>query len=181
MEEENPIKDILYEILEKIGEENIQSQISKKKTLQIIEKVLSECHPRVMNLKGNKIENTAGLATSILHYFLTICLIPSQRKIDYDGREIDIIIPDFRSLKNSPQNSLVIIIPKTDSAKDIEKNIQELARIQPNPNNIWVVSDRSKINHKTYGIKSEELFRLLTDVNDYLKSRKKTQFKIFKS
>ena len=181
MEEENPIKDILYSCLEKIGEENIQSEISQKKPPSIIQKIMDECFPKVMNLEGDKPEKLAGFATSLLHYLLTLCLIPSQRKIEHDNLDIDVVIPDFRTLKKNPKDSLVIIIPTTDKKEQIEKKIKKLSEIQPDPQNIWVVTENSDLSYTTYRIKSDDFFKLLEELNHFLKSTKKTQFKIFKS
>ena len=48
----------------------------------------------------NKKEEVIGiLATGILHYLLTNALLNSQRKVNYQGMELDIIIPDIRTLE----------------------------------------------------------------------------------
>ena len=43
---------------------------------------------------GKKDEAVGILATGILHYLLTNALLNSQRKVEYQGLELDIVIPD---------------------------------------------------------------------------------------
>ena len=181
-EEPNPVKDLLYDYLEKIGETSIQKKIFTGESRKIVENIISNCHPKISKMPGKTSENTAVLATSLIHFLLTIALIPSQRKIEKNTIEIDVVIPDFRSLIKSPKDSLVIHIPKTTDKNEIQEQVNKLNSLQPHKENIWLVlEDNLGIDCKSYNIIDNSFSLLIEDIKKFLSSTKKTHFKIFKS
>ncbi len=135
-EEPNPIKDYLFNYIEK--SEIIPNLIIEKKFDQIIEDVTANCYDQIISM-GNKAESIGILATGLLHYLLTNALITSQRKIEYEGIEIDIIVPDVKTLKKDPKKTLLVCIPKSSDPKTINEKISALEKIQPEKENIWLV------------------------------------------
>ncbi len=75
----------------------------------------------------------------MLHYLLTNALITSQRKIECEGIEIDIIVPDVKTLEKDPKKTLLICIPKSSYPKTINEKTSVLEKIQPEKENIWLV------------------------------------------
>ena len=135
-EESNPIKDYLFEYIEK--SESIPNLIIEKKFDQIIENVTANCFDHIVSM-GNKEEAVGVLATGLLHYLLTNALITSQRKIEYAGNEIDIVVPDIKTLEKDPKKTLLICIPKSSNTEIINEKIKHLEKIQPETDNIWLV------------------------------------------
>lgn len=150
------IKEMLYDTLDQIGKEKIHIElkkdhsVSKKIILNILQRVLfrfkdSEVkHPDYFeyndkNREGKKKEEDEliVLCEALLHFLLTASGYPSQRKIIFNNQEIDIVIPDLRTLKSKPNNSLIIKFYKGHSPLEDLKNIE---LIQPHTNNIWIVS-----------------------------------------
>ena len=136
MEESNPIKDYLFEYIEK--SEIIPNLIIEKKFDQIIENVTANCFDHIVSM-DNKEEAVGVLATGLLHYLLTNALITSQRKIEYAGNEIDIVVPDIKTLEKDPKKTLLICIPKSSNTEIINEKIKHLEKIQPETDNIWLV------------------------------------------
>ena len=150
------IKEILYDTLDQIGKEKIHialnkdHSVSKKIILNIMQSVLFRFKDsKVKNLdylkyndkkdeveKKEKVE-IIDLCEALLHFLLTASGYPSQRKIIFNNQEIDIVIPDLRTLKGKPNNSLIIKFYKGHSPLEDLKNIEI---IQPHTNNIWIVS-----------------------------------------
>jgi hypothetical protein len=135
-EEPNPIKDYLFEYIEK--SETIPNLIIEKKFDQIIEDITTNCYDHIVSI-GEKDESVGILATGLLHYLLTNALITSQRKIEYDGNELDIVIPDVKTLEKDPKKTLLICIPKSSDIKTINEKIRKLEKIQSEKENIWLV------------------------------------------
>ncbi len=180
MEEEiSPVKEFLFDYLEK---EKIQSHLSLKNSSEIIKKIISDCYSKVLQFDGDKDENTSILATGLLHYMLTNLLIPSQRKILINKFELDIVVPDIRTLSNKPQNALVIFIPKKLELKFIQNKLMEISKIQPNKGNIWIiVSKEINCEQKTIIISQESFANILNEINEFVSSKNIRQFKIFKN
>ena len=138
--EANPIKDYLFECIN--NSKAIPQLISEKKFDVIINDLVSYCYDKILTM-GEKDEAVGVLATGLLHYLLTNSLIPSQRKVEHLGQEIDIVIPDVRTLEKDAKKSLIICIPKSSNKKVINKRLAELEKIQPEKENIWLVLSKN--------------------------------------
>ncbi len=153
-EEPNPVKDHLFDYLSK-SEERIQKLIFEKKFSEIIDDVIANCYDKIITL-GEKDESIGILATGLLHYLLTNALINTQRKVEYQEIEIDIVIPDIKTLEKDPKKTLLIFIPKSSNKKVIEEKISQLEKIQPEKENIWVIlSENILIDKKSFVLSKE--------------------------
>lgn len=152
-EESNPIKDYLFEYIE--NSETIPKLIIEKKFDEIILEITTNCYDKVISM-GEKDEAVGVLATGLLHYLLTNALITSQRKIEYNENEIDIVIPDIKTLEKDPKKTLLICIPKSSDTTIINKKIIDLEKIQPETDNIWLVlSENIQTQKKSFVLKKE--------------------------
>jgi len=147
-DEVNPIKDYLFDYIEKSN--SIENLIHEKKFDVIINEIVENFYDKVI-LMDKKEEAVGILATGILHYLLTNALLSSQRKVDYQGMELDIVIPDTRALEKDAKMTLLILIPKSSDKKIIDEKISELRKIQPTKENIWaVLSEDMSIDCKSF-------------------------------
>ena len=153
-EEPNPIKDYLFEFIQ--SSETIPGLLQSSKFDEIIQIITDGCYDKVISMDEQK-DNAVGIfATGILHYLLTNALITSQRKLEYNNTEIDIIVPDLKTLEKDPKKTLIICIPKSSNKKTIDQKIAELEKIQPEKDNIWVVlSEEIQVNKKTFVLSKE--------------------------
>jgi len=135
-EEVNPIKDYLFEYIEK--SKTIPKLIIEKKFDDIIHEITTNCFDKIISM-GEKDESVGILATGLLHYLLTNALITSQRKVEYDGNELDIVVPDVKTLEKDPKKTLLICIPKSSDLSIINEKISKLEKIQSEKENIWLV------------------------------------------
>ncbi len=184
MDTNSPVKDILYQEITNISEDKIKLEISKNNSSKIISQIISNCFPKIQRISTNINEDLGVFAEGLMHYLLTISLIPSQRKISKNNVEIDIVIPDVLTLNSSPKDSLIILFPKSKNENLIKKRILELETIQPIKENIWAVLDHNLIsNYRTYLIQNEDntLNKILDDINKFNSSRKQNKLKIMRS
>jgi agmatine/peptidylarginine deiminase len=72
---------------------------------------------------------------------LTVCSLPSTRKVQINNTVLDIVIPNLRTLKTFPNKALVIYIVKKTNDMNQEK-INTVARFQPEYKNLWLISKR---------------------------------------
>lgn len=178
-EEPNPIKEYLFEYLES---KKIQELASQSKFPELINDVLENCFDKVI-LMGKKEESLATLATGLLHYLLTNALIPSQRKIEHNGVEIDIVIPNLKTLENDPNKALIIYIPKTMNVNTIKQKLDSLKKIQPNNKNIWLVlSENLDFQNNTYIIekKNSSFLKIIADIGQFVNVQGQNKFKILR-
>jgi len=180
-EKPNPVKDYLFEHLSK-SEERIQKLIIDKKFSKIIDDVITNCYDKIITL-GEKDESVGVLATGLLHYLLTNALINSQRKVEYQGIEIDIVIPDIKTLEKDPKKTLLICIPKSSNKKIIEEKISQLDKIQSEKDNIWVVlSKQIPIEKKSFVLSKENntFSKIIFDIAQFSNVAGTNKFKILR-
>jgi len=177
----NPVKDHLFNYLSK-SEERIQKLIFEKKFSEIIDDVIANCYDKIITL-GEKDECIGVLATGLLHYLLTNALINTQRKVEYQGIEVDIVIPDIKTLEKDPKKTLLICIPKSSSKKIIEEKISQLEKIQSEKENIWVVlSENISINKKSFVLSKENnsFSKIIFEIAQFSNVNGTNKFKILR-
>ena len=180
-EEPNPVKDYLFDYLSK-NDEKIQKLISDEKFSEIIDDVITNCYDKIITL-GKKDESVGVLATGLLHFLLTNALLTSQRKIEHNGVEIDIVIPDLKTLEKDPKQTLIIYIPKTSDKNVIEQKLLELYKIQPEKQNIWLaLSQELDFENKSYIIQKENqtFSKIIFDIAQFVNVHGQNKFKILK-
>ncbi len=180
-EEPNPIKEYLFDYLKK-SETNISELIVQLKFKEIIDNVLENCYDKIISME-EKEESLGVLATGLLHYTLTNALVSSQRKIECDGIQIDIIIPNLKTLEIDPKKTLIICIPKTSDKNSIEQKIDQLQKIQPIKDNIWLVTTmKMDFQNKTYVIekKNASFSNIIYDIAQFVNVHGQNKFKILR-
>ena len=180
-EEPNPVKDYLFDYLSK-SDEKIQKLISDEKFSEIIDDVIENCYDKIITL-GEKDECIGVLATGLLHFLLTNALLNSQRKVEYNGIEIDIVIPDLKTLEKDPKRTLLICIPKTSNKKEIEQKLMELYKIQPEKQNVWLVlSQELHFENRSYIIQKEDqtFSKIIFDIAQFINVEGQSKFKILR-
>ena len=108
----------------------VSSEFSISRGLLRINEIIENCYDKI-TLMDKKEEAIGILATGILHYLLTNALLSSQRKVNYQGMELDIVIPDIKTLEKDAKMTLLILIPKSSDKKIINEKISQLRKIQP--------------------------------------------------
>jgi hypothetical protein len=162
------IKDILYSVIDKIGKEKLRTEINSE--IEISEKrcdeILEECKKLMENRMSE--EPLADLCEALLHFLLTASMLPSERKVNLKGTELDLVVPSLKMLKKDPDKALVIqIIRVNEELVELEST----KSIQPYDENIWLVSaGKLDTDYKNYYVGSN-LFpysRIIIDINAFL-------------
>jgi hypothetical protein len=153
------MKNELYSVLNDFGKENIQVEFQNNinssipKIKEILSKTIATIYKKKENIDSdyNNFEKTLSiLCESFLHFLLTTTSLPSQRKIMLNELEIDLIIPDIKTLYKDPKKTLII---KFDKNSSINEYLEKLDNIQKNKENIWLVSSTPlDINYRNYVI-----------------------------
>ena len=162
------IKGILYSVIDKIGKEKIRIDVNSE--IEMSEKRCDEILEECKKLMGSGVndESLADLCEALLHFFLTASLLPSERKVNLKGAELDLVVPSLKMLKKDPDKALVIqIIRENEELAELQRT----KSMQPYDENIWLVSARKlDTYHKNYYVGSN-LFpysRIIIDINSFL-------------
>jgi len=183
-EEPNPIRDIVYQKLERLTEKKIQEGFLQGEGPKIIDEIVSDCRDGVLGTPGEDDEKIGTMAAVLLHYLCTALLIPAQRKTALDGVRIDIAIPDTRTLRTHWNSGIVLCILTSTEGAYVEQRISDARRVQPNRENIWLVSPRPiGSEHRTFVVGSEEnsFSQIIAQINEFLDRSKSAKFRMFKA
>ena len=166
------MKNELYSVLNDFGKENIQIEFQNNinssipKIKEILSKTIATIYEKKENIDSdyNNFEKSLSiLCEAFLHFLLTITSLPSQRKIMLNELEIDLVIPDIKTLYKDPKNTLIIKFDKDSSTIEYIKKLDNIQKIKEN---IWIVSATPlEINYRNYVIykKIEECQILFTN------------------
>ena len=177
------VKDILYQAISGYQEQRILSDIVHGESPTTISTIYDHCIPELDRFTGDKSEIHTSFAEGLIHYMLTTALISSQRKTMHQSVEIDIVVPDVKTLALSPQEAVVISFPKTSESKEIEEHVNQIKIIQENPDNIWVVLDRHiPIDARVYSLDRDNFTfaNIINDLISFSSNKKQSKLKIFK-
>jgi hypothetical protein len=162
------IKDILYSAIDEIGKEKIRMQVISKieRSEECCDEILEKCKSKL----GCDVddETFGNLCEALLHFMLTASVLPSERKFNWKGAQLDIVVPSLRMLNKNPAKALIIQVIKRGA--ELIK-IKQAESVQPCYGNIWIVSARRlKIHHKNYYIGSRYFpySRIISDINAFL-------------
>ena len=177
-EEPHPIKEYLFNYIQN-SEEKFQKLFSQTKMDEIINDIVENCY----EINQEKEDDLGVLATGILHYMLTNAMLASQRKVQHQGIEVDIVIPDIKTLENDAKKTLIILIPKTSDKKIIQEKLEALQKIQPEKQNIWIVLTQDLgFDNKTFVIAKDDgtFSKIIFDIAQFVNVQGQNKFKILK-
>jgi hypothetical protein len=181
------IGNTLYSIINEIGKEKIQTDITLNVGLskQYIQMIIDRCNG-VVNLND---ENVGSLCEALLHFMLTTRTLPSVRKVTIEKMNLDVVIPSLHVLRNFPERAIIIQIVK-DSQGITKDQQKDIATIQPNVNNIWVVTKvpasgdyvnytAESRNEKTTTLQRRNFHDIIVDIDAFLERTNDRSFRFF--
>jgi len=177
------IKDILYQAISEYDEKRIISDIAQGESPVTIDAIFEHCLQSLDNAGENNPKTRGALAEGLIHYLLTLALIPSQRKTVIQSVDIDVAVPDDKTLSLSPGDAVVILFPKTSEPKEVKGQVDKLKKIQPKSENIWVVADEPvHVEAKVYTLDRKEFTfsNIINDLISFLSDTKQSKLKIFR-
>lgn len=129
-------KDVLYSVINKIGKERLKIDLTADpaSSRSHILDILQECF---LHFGEDDPVQRGIVCEALMHFLLTALSIPSERKTGIDEIKLDIVIPSVKELKRDSNRAIVVQFIKEIS--DLA-NLVQTKTIQPNKQNIWVVS-----------------------------------------
>jgi hypothetical protein len=102
---------LLYSIIDRIGKQKIRSELTSdiESSRYYIEMIMANCEKHIEAADEDAL---GALCEGLLHFMLTVCSLPSTRKVQINNTVLDMVIPNLRTLKTFPNKSLVIYSEK---------------------------------------------------------------------
>lgn len=129
------VKALLYSVIERLGRDSLRRGLVRD-SRSIISLILSSCMKELSSSDRDG-DATLRLVTALMHYLLTECMIPSERKIQLDDMMLDLVIPSMRVLRSNPDNTLIILI-SSDEVDALNQRLERVYALYPRVN-LWTV------------------------------------------
>ena len=175
------LSEILYNAISEYGEQRILSDIVQGESTEVIKNIFAQCLSKIEESEV-KPDTHIVVSEGLMHFLLTAAMIPSKRKTVFQSIDVDIAVPDTITLGTSPQDVIIILFPKTSDTGTIKSHIENMKKIQPNPDNIWIVLEKDmQLDAKTYTLKDSMTFsNIINDLIGFMSNKKQSKLKIFK-
>lgn len=126
-------REAVYGHMAGVGDAHARRELCSGRAGAFLSAAALECLPRVRAL-GAGAAGDCALVTVLLHYALSAAAIPSHRKVLVRGLEVDIVVPDARTLGAAPRRALVVCVPEDASARGVEAAAAAASAILPREN-----------------------------------------------
>lgn len=136
---DNPIKDALFAVLQS---DRFMDMARDGMYDTIVQEAIAESLERTRHMAPYAIL-LETLATGILHYILTISGTPSQRKVEYNGIHVDIVVPGIKKLHLNPASALIVQIGC--NCQEITSRRFHTMQIQPIHSNTFYLTQECNI------------------------------------
>jgi hypothetical protein len=161
------VKEVLYSAINSVGREKIGMGIAAD--IGACESYCKEILRRCESMLGSEVddEKLATLCEALLHFMLTASILPSERKVNANGADLDIVIPSTRVLAKNPEKALVIQVVRGD----LDTKVKHANSAQPNRENIWLISAKPlQTDNRNYRLGSGKFqyARIISDINAFL-------------
>ena len=102
---------LLYSIIDRIGKQKIRSELTSdiESSRYYIEMIMANCEKQIEAADEDAL---GSFCEGLLHFMLTVCSLPSTRKVQINNTVLDLVIPNLRTLKTFPNKSIVIYSEK---------------------------------------------------------------------
>lgn len=170
----DPVMDALYAVINQI-KKSTAGEIAAGRTYNFMDLVLKNTQKN-LGWKDPTEEEESRLLIGLLHYTLTARMIPSQRKVEFDSVEVDIVIPDLRRLRKAPDRALLICVPGLRHAS-LELQVRSMESIQPVPENIWYVTNM-QVGARRYSEEDGTICGMIQDIEEFLVSAGRSPLRI---
>jgi hypothetical protein len=169
------LRSTAYDAIRDIGKEKIQTDIISD--TRVADKYMQVLFTRSVERFSYKLDDYSLviLYEILLHFMLTACTLPSQRKVRL-SRDLclDLVIPNLQTLAKNPSDAVLIqFIRSPEELKGIDE-ILLLLKLKTKDVNIWLISAKDlNTSYKNYVItlnsSSHKYSQIIQDIDTFLK------------
>jgi hypothetical protein len=164
---------VVYYAINEIGKNKIRSDVISDI------KIADEYMDRIFNKSSEQISNRRDYKTLfaiyeiLLHFMLTACTVPSQRKVKVLHLTIDLVIPNLHTLSKSPRDAILLQYIRTYKDMTTINELLSLLKLKAEDVNRWLITTLDlNANDTTHIIKLNDRSHIISDIDIFLRERK---------
>jgi hypothetical protein len=174
---------IVYDAINEIGKHKIRSDVISniKRADDYMKRIFNRSTEQFINrLDGNSLITIYEI---LLHFMLTACTIPSQRKVKISQLTIDLVIPNLHTLLRNPDDAVLVQFIRSDRDMTTIDELMSLLKFKAEDLNLWLITtldlhvmDTTQvINLSDSKIDCSCIIR---DIDSFLKERRDKSFRL---
>jgi hypothetical protein len=183
MSDKAELVSVVYDAINDIGKHKIRSDVVSN--IKIADEYMQSLFNRSSEHFINRLDSDSLITMYeiLLHFMLTACTIPSQRKVKISQLKIDLVIPNLHILSRSPSDAILVQFIRNDKDMTTFHELLSLLKFKADDLNIWLITTldlRVKdtthvINLKSSKIDSSYIIRY---IDTFLKERRDKSFRL---
>jgi hypothetical protein len=183
MSDKADLVSVVYDAINEIGKQKIRSDVISN--IKIADEYIQRLFSRSSEQFSNKLDSNSLITMFeiLLHFMLTACTIPSQRKVKISHHTVDLVIPNLHTLSTNPNDALLIQFIRSDKDMTTIDEIISLLKLKTEDLNMWLITTLDLHgNGSTHVINLSgskiDCSHIIRDIDIFLKERRDKSFRL---
>jgi hypothetical protein len=177
MSDKADIVSVVYDAINEIGKQKIRSDVISN--IKIADEYIQRLFSRSSEQFSNKLDSNSlvTMFEILLHFMLTACIIPSQRKVKISHLTVDLVIPNLHTLSKSPNDAIIIQFIRSDKDMTTIDEILSILKLKSEELNMWLITTldlHSKGSTYVINLSGSRVVHshIIRDIDIFLKERR---------
>ncbi|MGH9979045.1 MAG: hypothetical protein ACRD8Z_24920 [Nitrososphaeraceae archaeon] len=183
MSDKADLVSVVYDAINEIGKHKIRSDVISniKMADEYMKSIFNSSTEHFINrLDGNSLITIYEI---LLHFMLTACTIPSQRKVKISQLTIDLVIPNLQILSRSPDDAILVQFIRYDKDMTTIDELLSLLKFKTEDLNMWLITTSDLHVKDTTQVINLSGSRIdcsciIRDIDTFLKERRDKSFRL---
>jgi hypothetical protein len=183
MSDKGELVSVVYDAINEIGKHKIRSDVISN--IKIADAYMQSLFNRssehfIKRLDSNSLITMYEI---LLHFMLTACTIPSQRKVKISQLTIDLVIPNLHILTRCPSDAILVQFIRNDKDMTTIDELLSLLKLNTGDLNIWLITTLDlQVKDTTHVINLSsskiDCSYIIRDIDTFLKERRDRSFRL---
>jgi hypothetical protein len=177
MSDKADIVSVVYDAINEIGKQKIRSDVISNR--KIADEYIQRLFSRSSEQFSNKLDSNSlvTMFEILLHFMLTACIIPSQRKVKISHLTVDLVIPNLHTLSKSPNDAIIIQFIRSNKDMTTIDEILSILKLKSEELNMWLITTldlHSKGSTYVINLNGSRVVHshIIRDIDIFLKERR---------
>jgi hypothetical protein len=183
MSDKAELVSVVYDAINEIGKHKIRSDVISN--IKIADEYMISIFNKSTEQFINR-QDSNSLITMyeiLLHFMLTACTIPSQRKVKISQLTIDLVIPNLHILSRIPGDAILVQFIRSDKDMTTIDKLLSLLGLKTEDLNMWLITTLDlhvKDTTHVINLNSSKIdcSYIMRDIDTFLKERRDKSFRL---
>lgn len=183
MNDKAELVSVVYDAINEIGKHKIRSDVISNIKIadEYMKSIFNKSTEQLINRRDSN--SLINMYEILLHFMLTACTIPSQRKVKISQLTIDLVIPNLHILSRIPCDAILVQFIRSDKDMTTIDELLSLLRFKTEDLNMWLITTLDlhvKDTTHVINLSSSKIdcSYIMRDIDTFLKERRDKSFRL---